>query len=176
MTSHRVSCWWATPKSPKPISHPYWNHTTLLALLWMRANHQLPSSEVLWKAVLLTQISAQFSSVTQSCPILCDPRDCSTPGIPVHHQLPETAQTHVHWVGDAIHPSHSLPSPSPPALNLSRHWGLFQWVSSLHQVLLWPYLCYDHGKNHKSAEAKFHHFLRKISSIIKSYPCVTFKK
>jgi len=58
--------------------------------------------------------------------------DCSTPGLPVHHQLPESTQTHVHWVGDAIQPSHPLSSPSPPAFNLSRHHGLFQWVSSLH--------------------------------------------
>ena len=65
---------------------------------------------------------------------LCDPMNCSTPGLPVHHQLPESTQTHVHWVGDAIQPSHSLSSPSPPALSLSRHQGLFKWVSSSHQV------------------------------------------
>ena len=59
-----------------------------------------------------------------------DPMDCSTPGLPVHHQLPELAQTHVHWVGDATQPSHPLSSPSPPAFNLSKHQGLFQWVSS----------------------------------------------
>ena len=76
----------------------------------------------------------QFSSVSQSCPALCDPMDCSTPGLPVHHQLPES-QTHVHWVGDAIQPSHPLSSPSPPALNLSQHQSLFQWVSSSHQVV-----------------------------------------
>ena len=76
----------------------------------------------------------QFSSVTQSCPALCDPMDCSTPGFPVHHQLPELVQTHVHRVGDAIQPSHPLSSPSPPAFNLSQHQGLFQWVSSSHQV------------------------------------------
>ena len=58
----------------------------------------------------------------------------SMPGLPVHHQLPESTQTHVHWVGDAIQPSHLLLSPSPPVLNLSQHQGLFQWVSSLHQV------------------------------------------
>ena len=58
----------------------------------------------------------------------------STPGLPVHHQLPEFTQTHVHWVGDAIQPSHPLSSPSPPAFNLSQHQGLFQWVSSSHQV------------------------------------------
>ena len=60
--------------------------------------------------------------------------DCSTPGLSVHHQLPELTQTHVHWVGDAIQPSHPLSSPSPPAFNLSQHQGLFKWVSSLHQV------------------------------------------
>ena len=73
-------------------------------------------------------------SVGQSCPTLCDPMDCSTPGFLVHHQLPEFTQTHVHWVGDVIQPSHPLSLPSPPALNLSQHQGLFQWVGSLHQV------------------------------------------
>ena len=76
----------------------------------------------------------QFSLVAQSCPTLWDPMDCSTPGFPVHHQLPEFTQTHVHWVGDAIQPSHPLSSPSPPAFNLSWHQALFQWVSSSHQV------------------------------------------
>jgi len=70
--------------------------------------------------------SVQFSSVTQSCLILCDPMDCSTPGLPVHHQLPEPTQTHVHHVSDAIQPSHPLASPSPSAFNLSQHQGLFQ--------------------------------------------------
>ena len=79
------------------------------------------------------QISIQFSSVPQSCPTLCDPMSCSTPGLPVHHQLPEFTQTHVCWVKDAIQPSHLL-SPSPPALHLSQHQGLFKWVSSSHQV------------------------------------------
>ena len=76
----------------------------------------------------------QFSSVTQSCPTLCDPMDCSTAGFPVHHQLPELAQTQVHRVSDAFQPSHLLLSPSPPVSNLSQHHGLFQWVNSLHQV------------------------------------------
>ena len=66
-----------------------------------------------------------FSSVTQSCPTLCEPMDCSTPGFPVHHQLRELAQTHVPQIGDAIQPSHPLSSSSPPALNLSQHQGLF---------------------------------------------------
>ena len=69
-----------------------------------------------------------FSSVAQSCLSLCDPMDCSTSGLPVHHKLPEFTQTHVHWVGDAIQPSHPLSSPSPPAFNLSQHQGLFQWA------------------------------------------------
>ena len=76
----------------------------------------------------------QFSSVIQSCPTLCDPMNCSTPGFPVHHQIPDLTQTHVHWVGNAIQPSHYLLSPSPPAFSLSQHQGLFQWVSSSHQV------------------------------------------
>ena len=75
-----------------------------------------------------------FSSVTQSCLTLCDPVDCSTPGFPVHHHLPETAQTHIYWVGDAFQIFHPLSSPSPSAFNLSQHQGLFQWVSSSHQV------------------------------------------
>ena len=68
----------------------------------------------------------QLSSVTQSCPTLCDPMDCSTPGLPVHHQLPEFTQIRVHWVHDAIQPSHRLSSPSPPAFNLSQDQGVFQ--------------------------------------------------
>ena len=75
-----------------------------------------------------------FCSVAQSCPAVCDPVNHSTPGLPVHHQLVEFTQTHVHWVGDAIQPSHPLSSLSPPALHLSQHQGLFIWVSSLHQV------------------------------------------
>ena len=71
--------------------------------------------------------SVQFSSVTQSCLTLCNPMNRSTPGLPVHHQLPELTQTHVHWVGDAIQPSHPLSSPSPPASNPSKHQGLFQY-------------------------------------------------
>ena len=78
--------------------------------------------------------SVQFSSVTQSCPTLCDPMDCSTPSVSVIHYLTEFAQTHVRWVSDAIEPSHPLSPPSPLALNLSQHQGLFQWVGSLHQV------------------------------------------
>ena len=70
--------------------------------------------------------SVQFSSIAQLCPTLCSRMDCGTPGLPVHHQLPESTQTHVHCVSDAIQPSHPLSSPSPPTFNLSQHQGLFQ--------------------------------------------------
>ena len=76
----------------------------------------------------------QFSSVPQSCPTLCHSMDCSTPGLPVNHQLLELIQTHVRRVSDAIQPSHPLSSPSPPAFSLSQHYVLFQWESSLNQV------------------------------------------
>ena len=82
----------------------------------------------------VTNSTAGISSVAQSCPTPCDPTNHSTPGLPVHHQPLEFTQTHVHWVGDAIQPSHPLSSPSPPASNPSQHQGLFQWVSSLHEV------------------------------------------
>ena len=93
-------------------------------------------SDVEHPFMCLLAISAmcQFSSVAQSSLTLWDPMDCSTPGFPVHHQLPEPTQTHVHRVNDAIQLSHPLLSPSPPALNLSQYQGLFKWVSSSHQV------------------------------------------
>jgi len=78
--------------------------------------------------------TVQFSSVAQSCPTLRDPMNCSTPGLPVHHQLPEFIQTHVHRVSDAIQPSHPLSAPSAPAPNPSQHQSLFQWVNSSHEV------------------------------------------
>jgi len=84
--------------------------------------------------IKLTTTPVQFSSVTQLCPTLCDPVDCSTPGLPVHHQLPEFSQTHVYRVPDAIQPYHILSPPFPPSFNLCQHQGLFKWVSSLHQV------------------------------------------
>ena len=86
------------------------------------------------KFLKMLAMSHQFSSVAQSCPTLYDPMDCSTPGFPVHHQLLELAQIQVHRVRDAIQLSHPQSSPSPLAFNLSQHQGLFQWVSSSHQV------------------------------------------
>ena len=85
-----------------------------------------------FKIIIL--LSVQFSSVAQSCLTLCDPMSRNTPGLPVHHKLLEFTQTHVHRVSDAIHPSHPLSSPSPPAPNPSQHQSLFQWVNSSHEV------------------------------------------
>ena len=82
-----------------------------------------------WKCYML-QVNWYYQLSPQSCATLCDPMDCSTPGLPVHHQLPEFTQTHAHWVSDAVQPSHPLLSPSPPTFNLSQHQGLFRWVSS----------------------------------------------
>ena len=83
----------------------------------------LPKWVILW---FLSYFQVHFSSVAQSCLTLCDPMDCSMPGLPVRHQLPEFIQIHVHQVSDAIQPSHPLSSPSPPAFNLSQHQGLFK--------------------------------------------------
>ena len=96
--------------------------------MFLLAQHQTSRVVLEFEPILL-----QVSSVTQSCPTLCDPMDCSMPGLLVHHQLPEFTQTHVHWVGDAIQPSHPLLLPSPLSFNLSQHQGLFKWVSSSHQ-------------------------------------------
>ena len=105
---HLIHRYWSSPGGPQFLERTnQWNHfvykifSTIFSIL-------------------------QFSSVAHSCLTLCDPMDCSTPGFPVHHQFPELAQTHVGWVHDAIQPSHSLLSPSPPGFNLSQHQGLFK--------------------------------------------------
>ena len=87
-----------------------------------------------WEGFIHMKYNNQFSSVAQLCPSLCNSMNCRTPGLPVHHQLPESTQAHIHWVGDVIQSSHPLSSPYPPAINLSQHQGLFKWVSSSHQV------------------------------------------
>ena len=98
------------------------------------------SNSKLFSSSRKLSLNPQFSSVTQLCPTLCNSMDCSIPGFSVHHKLPGFVQTHVHRVGDAIQPSHPLSSPSPPAFNLSQHQGLFQWVSSSHQVArIWEF-------------------------------------
>ena len=143
----------------KGIQGNYWKWWTwLLPWLWRRCQKFLPMSKVKLYILLVynslcishtDQLSLtywyfiyQFSSVAQSCPTLCDPMDCSTPGLPVHHQLPEFIQTNFHWISDAIQPSHPLSSPSPPTFNLSQHQRLFQWVNSLLQVATyWSFSC-----------------------------------
>ena len=132
-----------------------WSHTLLAhsewaqeMLVWVDGWKKFPANSFSYKAhpwgITSTcfsnsskqtgGLSVQFNSVTRLCPTLWDPMDCSMPGLPVHHQLPEFIQTHVHWVGDAIQTSHPLSSPSPLVFSLFQHQGLFQWVSSSHQV------------------------------------------
>ena len=117
--------------------------STCCFLTCIQISHE--AGKVVWYSCLLKnfqvccdpcsqRLSVQFSSVAQLFPTLCDPMNCSTLGLVVHHQLPESTQIHDQWVGDAIQPSHPPLSPSPPALNLSQHQGLFKWVSSSHQV------------------------------------------
>jgi len=95
---------------------------------------KIGTNSLSWAYSVFSVAHLMFSSAIQSCPTLCDPMNCSMPGLPVHHQLPESTQTHVYWVGDAIQLSYPLSSPSPPVLNLSQHQCLFKWVSSSHQV------------------------------------------
>ena len=111
-------------------------HTSFLPILWGLVLYSEASCFTVWYLIFIIVFisSVQFSSVTQSCPTVCDPMNCSTPGLPVHHQLPEFTQTHIHQVSDASQPSQPLSSPSPPAPNPSQHQSLFQWVNSSHEV------------------------------------------
>ena len=110
-----------------------WTDPALLVGMYIGTAIMENSVESPQKMKTRVVISQSVSSVAWSCPTLCNPVDNSTPGLPVH-QLPEFTQTYVHWVSEAIQPSNPLLSPSPPALNLSQHQSLFQWVSSSHQV------------------------------------------
>ena len=122
-----------TPAQPDS-GLPYWTaHDTITGHSTIRVNEIEP--QLCFSYSLPVSVSSvQFSSVAQLCPTLFDPMNRSTPGLPVHHQLPEFTQTHVLRVSDAIQPSHPLSSPSPPAPNPSQHQGLFQWVNSSHEV------------------------------------------
>ena len=133
----------ARPPCPSPTPGVYSNSSP-----WSRWCHLTTSSSVIPFSSCLQSFpasgsfqmsqlfaSVQFSSVAQLCLTLCDPMDCSTPGLDVRHQLPEFTQTNVHWVSDAIQPAHPLSSPSHPAFSLSQHQGLFKWVSSSDQVV-----------------------------------------
>ena len=128
-----VSAWVQTLDPPMMAAVEPWENDLISVFLFYKAGRQENlSHRTAWglkEKVSASQCishSVQFSSVAQSCPTLCDPMNRSTPGLAVHHQLPESTQTHVHRVDDAIQPSHPLSSPSPPALNLSQHQGLFQ--------------------------------------------------
>ena len=127
------------------ISHSLFSGTFLLQsiykYIWKNGSininlgslgYEVNVKKFLWNSVQFS--SVQFSSVSQLCPTLCNPLNYSTPSLPVHHQLSEFTQTYVHRVGDTIQSSHPLSSPSSPAPNPSQHQGLFQWVSSSHQV------------------------------------------
>ena len=122
----------------KEVTEDYWDCAKKTQrTVWI----QLPPAKVgvTWTSVMVISgvdeiHSVQFSSITQSCPTLCNPMNRSTPGLPVRHQLPEFTQIYIHWVSDAIQPSHPLSSPSPPAPDPSQHQSLFQWVNSSHEV------------------------------------------
>ena len=120
--------WWRTLL--EDIDNYLNRHTTIF--MSRKIGHR--SSSLLMLLICTDFNDYQFNSVTQSCPNLCDPMNRSTPGLPVHHQLPDFTQTHVHRVGDAIQPSHPLLSPFPPTPNSSQHESLFQWVNSSHEV------------------------------------------
>ena len=130
-----VSLWWTMwPLCTGEMYHTTNLHSTANWKLHQHLHCTLLHSLLLSATWAWWLKSLKFSSVAQSCPTLCDPMNRSTPGLPVHHQLPEFTQTHVHRVIDAIQPSHPLSSPSPPAPNPSQHQTLFQWVNSSHEV------------------------------------------
>ena len=130
---HGFFCSEVFPQGPSlrlwgPIRHSWIN------AIWLENMCQFLPSNIFLEVGYIQDKSVQFSSVVQLCPTPCNPMDCSTPGLPVHHQLLELAQTHVHCISDAIQLSHPLSSPSPLTFNPSQHQGLFQWLSSSHQV------------------------------------------
>ena len=117
----------------KEIQNEFWKTTVINTSYNHNTSHRNQDRNC-HESVFFILFWISVSSVTQSCLTLCEPMDCSIQGFPVHHQLPELAQTHVYQVDDASQPSHPLSSPSSPAFNLSQHQGLFKWVSSSHQV------------------------------------------
>ena len=117
----------------EPLENGKATHSSILTWRIPWTEWSMESQRIRHDWVTFTHFT-QFSSVAQSCPTLCNSMNCSTPGLPVHHQLPEFTQTHVHRVSDAIQPSHPLSPPSPPAPNPSQHHSIFQWVKSWHEV------------------------------------------
>ena len=132
MGSHRVWYDWLDLAAASQILHWYINVYEFLGSICILNYSYKTSTFSLSKNGLYLRHDSSVQLLSRVR--LWDPMDCSTPGFPVHHQLPELVQTHVHWVGDAIQQSHPLLSSSSPAFNISQHQGLFQWVSSSHQV------------------------------------------
>ena len=122
---------WATAHCRILTTRPPGSSQELFCLIEIWLIHNVVLVSGIQQSDLVIHLSDQIRSVAQSCPTLCDPMNRSTPGLPVHHQLPEFTETHVHRVCDAIQPSHPLSSPSPPAPNPSQHQSLFQWVNIL---------------------------------------------
>ena len=130
-------CWTGRPGELQSMgSWRVW-YDWVTKLNWTELNSPIPIhfSSLIPKMLMFTLAISSFSSVAQSCPTLCHPMNRSTSGLPVYHQLLQFTQTHAHWVGDAIQPSHPLCPPSPPAPSPSQHQGLFQWVSSSHEMV-----------------------------------------
>ena len=118
-----------------PINIQGWFPLRLTGLISLMSKGNLIEETISSAVLHSTEYNmSSVQSVAQSCPNLCDPTNRSMPGLPVHHQFPEFIQTHVHWVGDAIQPSHPLSSPSPPASDPSQHQSPFQWVNFSHEV------------------------------------------
>ena len=127
-------------KWPQVETKKLWNERlTNKGRRTVKAENQ-PHTKLVWRLqdksskMVSNHREDQIRSVAQSCVTLCDPMNRSTPGLPVHHQLPEFTQTHVHWVSDAIQPSHPMSSPFPPAPNPSQNQSLYQWVNSSNEV------------------------------------------
>ena len=143
MATHSSILAWRIPWTEEPgglqsmglkrVGHK-WSDLACVACVSSAKKMPTDSSRTLVEKKKLNLLSVQFSSVAQSCPTLCDPMNHSTPGLPVHHHLPEFTGTHVHQVSDTTQPSHPLSSPSPPAPNPSQHQSLFQWVNSSHEM------------------------------------------
>ena len=127
---HGFICPWDSPGKNTGVGC----HFLLQGIFCSKGSNLVSCIFCIGRWILYHWASPQFSSVAQLCPNICDPMDCSMPGLPVNHQHLELTQTHTHHVSDTIQPDHPLSSPSSPALNLCQHQGLFKWVNSLHEV------------------------------------------
>ena len=137
MATHCSILAWKIPWQRSLAGYSPWDHKELDTPERLTHTHMpctFSSISDIFLKPCIYEFCCCLCSIAKSSLTLCDSMDCSTPGFPVFHYLPEFVPTHVHWISDAIQPSHSLSPASPPALNLSEHHGLFQWVGFLHQV------------------------------------------